>query len=182
VPRQKLTALANEVVPFAAAVRWAGLPAVSSRGTKTDCVRCGSSSALRLYDGHGWCFSCQTRFSAVVLLAEVWEMNYAEAAMAALGRIGYAPAGYEARWEQARQPAGLDLPQLGEALKTWCAANIADWEHRQYEQRAAHVLAFCLGLLPCVRTEQDCGSWLARCKQAMQRACSRAMAELPDSG
>lgn len=182
MPPLKLTRVANEQVPFGLAARWAGLPVPRDRGTKADCIRCGSSDALRLYRDHGWCFSCRTRFSVVVLLAEAWDMGYEDAAMAALDKIGYVPMDWAARWEHAQREPELDRAQLGESLKVWCSASLPDWEHRQYEEVPARVLAVCLGLLPRVRTAQDCDDWRSRCKLAMQRVCGQIVAELPDSG
>lgn len=177
MPPKKLTQVANEQVPFGTACRWAGLPAPSDRGSKADCRRCGSPAALRLYPDHGWCFSCCTRFSVVVLLAADWDMDYDETAMAALDRIGWVPLDYAARWDHAQAEPEPDREQLGEALRIWCRASLPGWEHLQYEEQGSRMLARCLGLLPRVRTAEDCARWLERCKAAMQRSCDSSVAK-----
>jgi len=169
-PRTSLARIANEQVPFAQAASWAGLRTVSERGTRDTCPKCTHEASFRGYPDHGFCHSCRTYFSAVSLLATVWEMTAQDAARKALDQIGYVPLDYAGQWEHARREPDPDRPALARALRTWCAANIEDWERRQLDPYPANVLARCLGLLPRVRTAQDCDEWMRRCTQVMVRA------------
>lgn len=168
-PRKPLARIANEQVPFARAASWAGLRGVSDRGTRDTCPKCGHEASFRGYPDHGFCHQCRTYFSAVTLLAAVWEMTSFDAARKALDQIGYVPLDYAGQWVHAQREPELDRPALARALRTWCAANIDGWEHRQLDAYPAQVLARCLGLLPKVRTVQDCDEWLSRCTQVMAR-------------
>lgn len=169
MPRKPLTQIAEEQVSFALAASWVSIT-VAERGYRYDCFACGSGGAFKAYADHAWCHSCRTYFSAVSLLARKWDLEPEDAARAALERIGYVPLDYAGEWKHAQRSPDLDLPALGDALRTWCAASIPGWAARSTEPRPARALALCLGLLPEVRTEEDCATWLARCKQVMGRA------------
>lgn len=171
VRQESVLAAANRMIPFTTAASWAGLDGYSrDRGVKADCPSCGGSGRMRIYPDHGWCFSERKWFTAVALLARAWRMSKEDAAMTALLRAGYVPPGHAERFRAQREnlpePA---LDQLATGLRTWCEANCADWGTRQYQPDVAGLLSRCLGLLPLVRTEEDCGKWLARCKEAMGR-------------
>jgi hypothetical protein len=167
---KSLAAIANERVPFAAACAWAGIGAGErDRGMKVTCPACGESGALRVYPGHAWCFSERRYFTPVALLAEVWEMDREEAAVKALDKIGYVPAGYAAAFENARRPPEPEREHLATALRIFCERSCPDWKTRQYDAAVAGLLARCLGLLPQVRTAEDSDRWLAACKTVMGR-------------
>lgn len=179
MPAKPLTLIADTQVGFTRASSWCRMT-VSDRGYRHDCPSCGSAGAYKAFPDHGWCFSCQTYFTPVKLLAAVsalaWsgqdlgELEDEDVARLALAKIGYVPLDWAGQWEQVRRDPDLDLPALGEALKTWCAASIPDWQRVQLDQRPARLLAVCLGLLPLVNTPEDCEAWLAKCKQVMGRA------------
>jgi hypothetical protein len=168
--QRSLVLVADEEIPFPAAAGWAGLT-TAERGWRHDCPRCGSSGAFRAYRDHAWCHSCRTYFTVTRLLAAAWppaaDMEPEDVARLALEKHGYVPLDYAHLWEHAQREPGLALDQLGEALRTWCAASIPDWGNRALDAEAAHLLARCLGLLPRCRTSADCEQWLARCKQVM---------------
>lgn len=166
-----LAAIANERVPFSRAAQWAGLGADSrDRGLRARCPACGEGGAMRVYDGHAYCYAERRRFSAVTLLAEVWDMDRESAAIRALKKVGYAPPGYAHLWDQAAREPEPALDDLAAALRTWCAANCPDWATRQYDDQVSRRLAFLLGLLRLVRTEEQCTLWLEKCKKIMSRA------------
>jgi len=169
-PRKSLARIANEQVRFAVAARWAGLVAVSDRGSRDTCPRCAHEASFRGYTDHGFCHHCRTRFSAVRLLATVWEMEPEDAARTALERIGYVPLDYAGAWAHAQRDPDPDRPSLARALRTWCTGSIPGWAELQYEKRPAALLAHCLGLLPLVRTSADCEEWMSRCQQVMWKA------------
>lgn len=175
--KQSLVQVANSHVAFPTAARWAGIQFFGEgreRGVK---VRCpfgdvehpdgGRDPALRIYPDHGWCFACQKYYTPVSLLAEVWQVSREDAAVEALRRVGYVPANYAHLWENANRDPEPDRQSLGRALTTWCAANSGGWTKAQYDPAVAQRLSQCLGLLPLVRTEKDCRTWLAACKRAM---------------
>lgn len=171
MPRS-LIAVANEVIPFPVAARWAGISAGGR--AKTYCpfgavehIDGGVEQALRVYKDHGWCFAEQRYFSVVTLLAAVWEADREDAAAEALRRYGWKPVDFAHLWEQVSQEPAPDRDALAQALTTWCSAQCPSWRQRQREDRTADKLARCLGLLPLVHTREDCGKWLSACKQAM---------------
>lgn len=169
--KRSLASLANEAVPFTLAAAWVGL---SGGRNKHHCPfglghdDGGDEPAFRVYEDHGYCFSCRRRFSVVALLAGVWEADPEDAAAEALRRVGYKPATYAHLWEQASLAVAPDTDALAAALKTWCSAHCADWETRQYSEAVAVRLARCLGLLHLVKDAPDCERWLDGCKRAMQ--------------
>jgi hypothetical protein len=170
VRRLSLVSEANKHVPFLTACRWAGVYSGESRGRgcKVQCLH-GCGPSLRVWEDHAWCFSCRTYFSPVSLLAEKWRLSWDDAALKALNLVGWVPATYAHLWDEAQREPDPDRGQLGKALVTWCEASCPDWVTRQYDHRVAAKLSQCLGLLPRVRTADDCLLWLERCKQAMSR-------------
>ena len=178
-----LVPIANAQVRFGLAAAWCGM-SVSGRGFRDECPTCGSDG-YKGYPDHGWCFSCRTYFTPVRLLAAVpapvWsgqaidgELEHEDVARLALARIGYVTLDWAGAWDAPRKP-DLDIPALGEALRTWCAAQ-PGWGPRLLDERPARALSLCLGLLDRVKTEQGCETWLARSKQVM----TRVLAESPD--
>jgi hypothetical protein len=175
MPRKRsVVAVANEMISFAQAARWAGVSSVSrERGMKAVCPSCGEADALYVYPDHGWCFGEQAYFSAVGLLARAWRMDREDAAVAALDRIGYVPASHAHLWERAEREPDPDRGLLDAALGTWCEAQCGDWAVRQYDPVVARQRARCLGLLHKVRTADDCDLWLESCKTVMGRVLPR---------
>lgn len=135
------------------------------------CVRTPSGTWVARRHGTvyvtGNCFAEQRFFTVTMLLAAVWEVTRDDAATEALRRYGWKPASYAHLWEGVMQPREPDRDALRAALAIWCSAHCADWDTRQYDDVAAGRLAQCYGLLPLVRTEQECEDWLRACKQAM---------------
>lgn len=178
--RQSLASLANGTVPFPAAARWAGITVhegSAERGIRAYCPfgevghpDGGRDPALRVYPDHGWCFACGKYFTPVSLLAEVWQLGREDAAAEALRRAGHVPVTYAHLFERAARPPEPDAGALAAALVTWCRARCPQWADAQYRPGVALALSRCLGLLPLVASEDDCATWLAACKQAMQRA------------
>lgn len=169
---ESLVQLADRVIPFRTAARWAGIDAGGRN--KTWCPwgafehdDGGREQAFRVYDDHGYCFAEQKYFTVTTLLAVAWEVSREDAAVRALRDFGWRPAGYAHLWADASKPPEPDRDALREALALWCSGQCSDWADRQYEPRTAARLARCYGLLPLVRTPDDCEKWLARCKQAM---------------
>jgi hypothetical protein len=159
------------VVPFPAAAEWAGIPA----GGRNK-VHCpfgfehddgGAEQALRVYPDHGYCFAEQRYFTVTSFLSAVWEVTREDAAIEALRRWGWRPADYAHLWADAVREREPDRDALRAALDTWCSARAREWKTRQYDPAVADRLARCYGLLPLVRTADDCGKWLAACKSAM---------------
>jgi hypothetical protein len=177
--RKPLARIADEQVSFSLASSWCRM-STSGRGYRHDCPSCDSEGAYKAYPDHGWCFSCQTYFTPVRLLAAVptavWagrdlgELDDEDTARLALAKIGYVPLDWAAEWDRAGRQPELDIPALGDALRTWCAASVPDWGRVQLDPGPARLLARCLGLLPLVETPEDCEAWLAKCKQVMGRA------------
>lgn len=172
--KKSLSAIANERISFDQAMAWTGAASAGTRerGVKVACPSCGEEGAMRVYPNHGWCFSEQRYFTSVALLAEHWEMDPEAAALTALKRIGYVAAGYAALWdnvEREREPA---LDQLAEALRIYCRRTCPNWATRQYDSDVSALLSRCLGLLPAVRTEEDCRKWLGVAKTVMGRVLS----------
>ena len=162
-------ALANREVPFTTALAWTGLAdGTRERGLKVRCPACGDPAALRVYPDHGWCFAERKRFSAVTLLAAYWEMDPATAAGQALEKVGYQPPTLERLLQEAGQPPEPDRDDLAEALRIFCRRH-PRWAAAQYDPAVSGLLAGCLGLLPAVRTEEQCARWLETCKAAMAR-------------
>jgi hypothetical protein len=176
--RPTLTEIANDRISFHQALAWAGIhTGMRERGMKVDCPVCGGDNSLRVWPDHGWCFSCRKYLSAVTLLAQKWDMRNPDAAFLALDKIGYVPPGYEELWEEARRGPEPARETLGEALRIWCEANCPGWSARQFEPALAVPLSRCLGLLPSVRTEEECDEWLRRCKRVMGKALELALAK-----
>lgn len=181
MPEKSLAALANEKVPFPLAAQWAGIDVYddvsAERGVKVYCPfgevehpDGGLEPAMRIYRDHGWCFAEGRYFTVVSLLAEVWQTSRAETAAEALRRIGYVPASYAHLFETAQRDPEPDTDALAGALVIWCEQRCqADWTTVQYLPDVARMLARCLGLLPLVKDEADCRTWLAVSKEAMQR-------------
>jgi hypothetical protein len=164
-----LPRLANEKVPFWRAAAWAEIGPPSERGTKNDCLECGEYASMRVWYTHAWCFACKTRFSAVRVLATVWDVDPETAAIRALKEIGYSSASYEELWQAATPSQVPDRGVLGRALVSWCAATIPGWDEAQYRPEVADLLSGCLALLVVVYTEEDCEEWMAGCQQVMGR-------------
>lgn len=171
VTSQRLAPVADRVVPFPLAARWAGID-VGGRN-KTHCPfgfghdDGGREQAFRVYDDHGYCFAESKYFSVTTLLATVWEVSREDAAARALRDYGWRPASYAHLWAEAAKPPEPDRDALSKALDTWCSGQCEDWDQRQYEDKVADRLARCRGLLPLVHTEDDCTRWLEACKRAM---------------
>lgn len=175
---QSPVAAANRAVPFALACAWAGLDVpgdVASGGYKTYCPfgeiahdDGGAEPAFRVYTDHGYCFACAESFSPVKLCALAWDLTAEEAAREMLERAGVADPDYREHWKRlvdwSQRP---DVDSLARTLRTYCAAVCPQWRVRQYDRPVADKLAACLRLLGMVRTEEDCRTWLAGCKQAM---------------
>ena len=171
--KKSLADIANERVPFLAAAAWAGIgTGARDRGMKVSCPSCGESGAMRVYEGHGWCFAERRYFTPVSLLAEFWDMEPDDAAREALDRIGYVPVSYARLWENAQRDPEPAVDQLAEALRVWCSSACPDWQARQYDEAVARLLGRCLWWLREVHTEEDCRLWLAKCKEAMGRVLS----------
>jgi hypothetical protein len=171
-------AVAQERVPFDTALRWVGIDVgTRSRGMKTACPLCGADGAFRVYPDHGWCFAEQKYLSTVGLLAAKWELSREDAALAALEKIGYVLADLAHLWAGAQRRPEPAREDLADALRVWCEARCPDWKARQFESGVAGALARCLGLLPRVRTEDDCELWLRSCKQVMSRVLEPGLAK-----
>jgi hypothetical protein len=170
-----VVAVANEQVSFTRAASWAGLSSGGERdrGLKVTCPSCGGAGALRVYPGHGYCFGERLRYTAVSLLAEVWELDDEHAAKKALDKIGYIPPDYEHARDIAMRQPEPSRENLAAALRIWCEANYPDWPARQYAPAVAARFSRCLGALPSVRTEEHCDRWLVVCKEAMRRALAQ---------
>jgi hypothetical protein len=169
---EKLASVADRVVPFPVAARWAGIDAGGR--AKTYCPwgsfehdDGGREQAFRVYDDHGYCFAEQKYFTVTTLLALAWEVSREDAAVRALRDIGWRSAGYAHLWAHADRVPEPDREALRQALLLWCSGQCADWERRQMDHAPAYRLGKCLGLLPLVHTEADCVKWLAACKRAM---------------
>lgn len=167
-PRRSLAAEADEHVPFARAAEWAGLASPRDRGARDTCPACGEE-ALKVYPDHAHCYAGCRRFGVTRLLAVSWQLSPDDAAARALESIGYVPAGYAHLWEDSARQPEPDRTALGGALKAWCAAACPDWAEKQYDKPVADRLAYCLGLLGKVHTEEDCVTWLEGCQAAMAR-------------
>lgn len=168
--KKSLVAIANEQVSFLAAAKWAGLDTgARDRGMVVTCPSCGGGGALRVYPGHGYCFGEGLYFSPVSLLALHWAMDREHAAITALKKIDYVPAGYAHLWDQAAKPPEPNRDALGQSLLIWCAAQCPDWATRQYDPAVARKLAACLGVLPKVHTAEQCSMWREKSKTIMGR-------------
>lgn len=173
--RTPLVQIANEQISFARAASWVGMT-TADRGYRYDCPRldCGSGGAFKAYPDHAWCHSCRTYFTPVLLLTLLWkpakDMEAEDVARLALAEVGYVPLDWAGEWKHAQRQPDPEREHLGDALRTWCAANIPDWTWRQLDYGPAHLLARCLGLLPRVHTDEEAERWLAGCKQVMKRA------------
>ena len=175
---QSPVALANRLVPFATACRWAGIDVpggVPEHGIKVYCPfgeyshsDGGAEMAFRVFPDHGWCYAEAMYFSPVKICAVTWDCTDTEAARQMLELAGYADPDYREQWKRLTdwsQPPDVDA--LASALRAWCSGNDPQWRVRQYDSGVAAKLAACLGLLSRVRTEEDCRAWLAGCKKAM---------------
>lgn len=171
--KESLAEIADRVIPFPVAARWAGIDAGGR--AKAHCPfgfehdDGGREQAFRVYDDHGYCFAEQRYFTVTLLLSAVWEVSREDAAAEALRRYGWRPASYAHLWADAIRPREPDHGALREALATWCSAQCADWPRRQYDPKVSDRMARCFGLLPLVKTEEDCEEWLAACKRAMRQ-------------
>jgi hypothetical protein len=171
-------ALANRIVPFPLAARLAGMenvPEPRLSGSRAYCPfgefshpDSGVEKALRVYPDHGYCFAESLYLSPVRIYAMMNELPEDESAAQLLDHVGYHPGSWQQRWEQAASPkAEPDRDALSAALQVWLGTQCPGWGNLQYDSRVSSVLAACLGLLPRVNTEEDCGIWLARSKQTM---------------
>ncbi len=176
--KQSLVTLANEAVSFSQAAVWSGI----TPGGRAK-VRCpfghehddgGTEPALRVYDTHGFCFAEQKRFTAVSLLAAVWEVDPEDAAAEALRRAGVKPADYAHLWEQVQQCTAPDRDAMEQALKLWCRMSFPGWSECQYEPLVSEKLSRCLGLLHLCHSELDCRTWLKAAKSIMRTCLSSA--------
>ena len=166
-----ITVVAGERVSFDLAMRWAGNDTgARPRGMKTACPLCGEAGAFRVYPDHGYCYAEQRYLGTVSLLAAKWELSREDAAHKALEKIGYIPADLAHLWADAERRPEPAREDLADALRIWCDARAADWRARQFDPPVAGALARCLGLLPRVRTAEDCERWLAVCKRVMGKA------------
>jgi hypothetical protein len=164
-------------VPFHKAAEWAGLwSGARERGMKADCPACGGEMALRVYPDHAWCFAGCGRFSAVRLLAVVWEMDFATTAHEMLEKAGYVRPDPMEVFTRTPSPEDPKTDDLADALRIWCEANCPDWGTRQYDPPTARVLARLLGALRAVRSEEECDLWLARAKEIMGKVLARPVA------
>ena len=177
-------ALANRKIPFAAACRWAGAEVpgdVPEHGLKVYCPfgeyahdDGGAEPAFRVYPDHGFCFACGESFTPVKLCAAAWGCTPEEAARQMLEMAGIADPDYREQWQRLTdwsQPPDVD--GLASALRAWCVRTDPRWPSRQYDGAVAARLAACLGLLPRVRTEADCRTWLSGCKKAMAQVLEK---------
>jgi hypothetical protein len=168
---ESLPSVANRVIPFPLAAKWAGVDAGGR--AKAHCPfgfehdDGGREQAFRVYPDHGWCFAEQRFFTVTSLLAAVWEVSRDDAAAEALRRYGWKPASLAHLWEGVTREPEPDRGALRAALSTWCSSRCPDWAERQYDPAAAGRLGQCFGLLPLVTSEQDCEKWLAAAKKAM---------------
>jgi hypothetical protein len=168
---ESLLSLANRIIPFPVAARWAGVDAGGR--AKAYCPfgfehdDGGREQALRVYSDHGYCFSEQRYFSVTSLLAAAWDVSHEDAAAEALRRYGWKPVSLAHLWEGVTAAQEPDRNSLRAALVVWCASQCPDWALRQYEAGPAGKLAQCLGLLFLVTSEADCETWLAAAKRAM---------------
>jgi hypothetical protein len=173
--QKSLIAIANERVPFTTALAWAGISAGErGRGVKVTCPFCGGSGSLRVWSDHGFCFSERKSVTAVRLLAGHWDMEWEDAAIQALERIGYVPPDYAEKFaELVRTQPEPARDELADALRIWCAARCPDWQARQFDPFTSKVLSACLAKLPLVKSAGDCDAWLGRCKIIMGKALAR---------
>jgi hypothetical protein len=169
VPERSLVALANRLVPFPQAARWAGVRYTGDeRRNKVRCPVCEDPDDwMRIYPAHGWCFAEHKLYTPVSLLAGVWELSKDDAAARALERIGYVPPDLDSIWEHACREPEPDREALAAALAVFCS-RFPDWKTRQYEPAVSAVFARCLGLLPLVKTEADCAMWFQAVQHVMQ--------------
>lgn len=175
---KSLVVLANEKVPFPLAARWAGVEVhgePGERGVKTWCPfglvehpDGGDEPAMRVYGDHGWCFAESRYFTVTGLLAEVWQLERADAAAEALRRVGWVPATYAHLFAQASREPPPDREALAGALVAWCESQSSLWPQEQYLPAVSRQLSRCLDLLPLVGTSQDCDVWLSAAKKAMR--------------
>jgi hypothetical protein len=178
-----LVRLADVKVPFPLAAQWAGVEVWSDpgeRGVKTWCPfgaaehpDGGTEQAMRVYSDHAWCFAESRYFSVTGLLAEVWQLDREDAAAEALRKVGHVPADYAHLFTEASRGLPPDREELAAALVTWCEAQCGTWREAQYQLGVSSQLSRCLGLLPLVCSEEDCGTWLGAAKEAMRRVLLR---------
>jgi hypothetical protein len=182
--RSEAVRLANSVLTFAEALRMAGVSYAgegTSRGRRAYCpfgdlahLDQGREPAMRVYYRHGYCFACSRWYSVVSLLAEVWQLDEDHAAYRALEQGGYQPPDAERAWAWVQRSPEPDRDALARALTTWCEANIPHWAQAQYSPAVASRLSECLGLLPLVKTADDCDRWLSVARTAMKSCLGRA--------
>lgn len=168
---EPLVAIADRVVPFPVAARWAGIDAGGR--AKAHCPfefehdDGGLEQAFRVYDDHGYCFAEQKYFTVTILLAAQWDVTREDAAAKALRDYGWRPVGYAHLWADVTSERPPDREALRQALWVWCATRCVLWDRRQYDPVVADKLARCYGLLPLVHSAADCEKWLDGCKRAM---------------
>jgi hypothetical protein len=167
-------ALADRLVPFPEAARWAGLFSgqARERGNKVSCPFCldggGHDPAFRVYEDGGYCFAGCGAFRVTRLLAQTWGVTREEAAERALTRIGWKPPTVENLWRDALADPEPARKHLAEALSLWCGSICPLWKTRQYDPEVSRAQALCLSLLPLVRTREDCSTWLEASKEIMK--------------
>lgn len=137
----------------------------------------GRSKAFRVYEhtNSAYCFACQKAFTPVGLIAMDRDLTYREAAEWILEKTNYIPPDYELRWDAITAPVKekADADGLAEALKLACRRMDPAFETRQFDERVAHKLQQCLGLLRKIETDEQAREWLAVSKLAMQKVLSR---------
>lgn len=181
---QSPVSLANAKIPFPVACGWAGIDVpgdVTENGLKVYCPfgewaheDGGAAPALRVYPDHAYCFAEAEWFTPVKLCALSWDCTPDEAAREMLSRAGIADPDYRQQWQRLVDYSQLpDLDGLAGSLRVFCARTDPAWKARQYDGPVADKLADCLKLLALVRTEQDCRTWLAGCKKAMEQVLSK---------
>lgn len=139
----------------------------------------GVDPAMRVYPdtNSAYCFSCRSYFTPVGLTAKALDVDRRTAALRLLDRIGHRSLDPGVVWRTAADfEAPPDRALLAEALKTFCRRVCPDWATRQFDRAVSVSLTRCLGLLDLVRTDDDVGLWLGRCKKVMRRAL-----HIPDS-
>jgi hypothetical protein len=131
----------------------------------------GLSKAMRVYGASNtaYCFSCSKSYSPVTLAAAAWDCSLNAAALRLLEDIGYKRKTVAERWAEAtaEKTSEIDILELAEALKIYCAGISPDWEMLQLQDDVAALLNRCLSLVKAVKTDEQADKWLIVCKQAM---------------
>ena len=131
----------------------------------------GAEAAFRVYpdSNSGYCFAGCGFFSSVMLAATSWDCSHEEAARRL--QDTFEVRGLDVGWEQAVQPVpppAVDTAALAQALHSYCAREIPDWESVQFQPGPSEMLAKCLRLLGKVSSYEDAYKWLDVAKQAMK--------------